>query len=85
MKFLQNKDFAAVSILALILFVVFTKEAYAYLDPGTGSYVLQLLVAGALGGLFAVKTFWRQLVSFFTNLFSKKKPKKIREKQNGQK
>ncbi|HEX7456434.1 MAG TPA: hypothetical protein VF303_03130 [Candidatus Nanoarchaeia archaeon] len=85
MKFLQNKDFAAVSILTLIFFVVFTKEAYAYLDPGTGSYILQLLVAGALGGLFAIKTFWRQLVSFLTNLFSKKKRVRIRKKKNGQK
>jgi hypothetical protein len=35
----------------------------AYLDPGTGSLVLQITVASLLGGLFAFKTFWRRLKS----------------------
>jgi hypothetical protein len=30
----------------------------AYLDPGTGSFVLQMALAGVLGGLFSLKTFW---------------------------
>jgi hypothetical protein len=34
---------------------------FAYLDPGTGSLVLQMTVAGLLGGLFAVKSLWRHL------------------------
>ena len=31
-----------------------------YLDPGTGSYALQLLLAGVFGGLFALKQHWQQ-------------------------
>ena len=38
----------------------------AYLDPGTGSFFLQLLVGGAFGGLLMLKHFWRQVKSFFT-------------------
>ncbi len=34
---------------------------FAYLDPGTGSLVLQMSIAGVLGGLFVVKRFWRQI------------------------
>jgi hypothetical protein len=30
----------------------------AYLDPSSGSILLQLLVAGILGGLFAARAFW---------------------------
>jgi hypothetical protein len=40
-------------------------NAWAYLDPGTGSYVLQLIVAGLLGALFTVKTFWARIVAVF--------------------
>lgn len=32
----------------------------AYLDPGTGSYALQLLLAGLFGGMFALKQSWQQ-------------------------
>lgn len=37
----------------------------AYLDPGSGSFILQLLIAGLLGGAFIVKTYWRKIISFF--------------------
>jgi len=53
--------------------IVFSKNAYAYLDPGSGSYILQLVLAGLLAGSFAIKNFWKRVVSFFTSRFSKKK------------
>jgi hypothetical protein len=34
---------------------------WAYLDPGTGSMVLQILLAGALSGAFFVKSWIRQI------------------------
>lgn len=38
-----------------------------YLDPGSGSLLIQLLAAGVLGGLgILVKTFWRQIKGFLT-------------------
>ena len=43
----------------------------AYIDPGTGSLVLQIIIAGLCGGLFVVKIFWNQIKTFFKNLFSK--------------
>jgi hypothetical protein len=45
----------------------------AYLDPGSGSYLIQLLIAALLGGAFVIKSFWRQITSFFTRLFTGKK------------
>ena len=58
---------------SLFVFVLSTKSAHAYLDPGTGSFILQVVAAGALGGLFAVKTFWRNIVTFFSGVLSKNK------------
>lgn len=46
----------------------------AYLDPGSGSYLVQLLIAALVGGGFLIKTFWRQITAFFTQLFTGKKP-----------
>jgi len=37
----------------------------AYLDPGTGSIILQSVIAGFLGAVIAVKVFWRRIVNFF--------------------
>ena len=46
---------------------------FAYIDPGTGSYLVQLLIATILGGLFVVKTYWRKILSLFSDKFSKSK------------
>jgi hypothetical protein len=37
----------------------------AYLDPGTGSVVLQMVVGGLLGAALTIKIFWRRIVGFF--------------------
>lgn len=56
--------------LALVLLV---NVAHAYLDPGTGSYIVQLLIGGLLGGLFAIGLFWRRSLAFIKRLFTGKK------------
>ena len=38
------------------LWVLFPEKSFAYLDPGTGSYVFQLLIAGLLGSTFFMKS-----------------------------
>ncbi len=43
----------------------------SYLDPGSGSYLLQLLIAGALGAAFAVRLYWTRIKGFFSGLFGK--------------
>jgi len=53
-------------ILTLILFFASTQNAQAYLDPGTGSYILQLIIGGALGGVFLLKNYWQSLKGFFS-------------------
>jgi hypothetical protein len=59
-------------LVALVLAcLAFPRPAYAYLDPGTGSYILQLILAALLGAAFAVKLFWKDVKAFFGKLFSR--------------
>ncbi len=44
--------------------------AQAYLDPGTGSIILQMLLGGVAGGLIIGKLYWERLRMFFGGLFS---------------
>lgn len=68
------------TLVVLALFhLIFPQKAYAYLDPGTGSYILQLIIAVSLGGLFAVKLFWNRIKIFFKNLFSRGKKREKAE------
>lgn len=78
---MRKKDYLSIFILILALFILSTKEAHAYLDPGTGSYILQILIAGILGGLVAIRAFWSNIRTFVKGLF--KKDKKSARKKNG--
>lgn len=62
---------AAVLALSILGLFFFPANAHAYLDPGTGSYVLQLLAAAIFGILLAIRLFWSRIKSFLRRLFSK--------------
>jgi hypothetical protein len=47
-------------LLSLAFVVVSPRSADAYIDPGTGSYVFQALVAALLSVGFFVKSQWRR-------------------------
>jgi hypothetical protein len=36
-----------------------------YLDPGSGSFIIQMLLAGLLGIAVAVRIYWKKIVAFF--------------------
>lgn len=55
----------SILILAGLIFLLSTRNAYAYLDPGTGSMILQGLIGGIAGGLFAARLYWGKLKGFF--------------------
>ena len=57
------------AFLAAFLFFL-PREANAYIDPGTGSYILQIALAAVLGGLFALKVFWKNIKLFIVNRLS---------------
>lgn len=41
------------------------RPALAYLDPGTGAMVLQLLLGGVAGVIMVVKLYWAKIKGFF--------------------
>lgn len=41
-----------------------TTAAHAYLDPGTGSIILQVLLGGIAGLAVALKLYWHKLLSW---------------------
>jgi hypothetical protein len=47
--------------------------ANAYVDPGTGSYVFQVLVGAILGAAVAIKLFWRRIWAFLTRRSAKQR------------
>jgi N-ATPase, AtpR subunit len=43
-----------------------THSFLLYIDPGSGSYLVQMIIAGVLAGLFYFKNLWWKVKSFFT-------------------
>ena len=54
-------------IFALILLgaICIAAPAYAYLDPGTGSMLVQMLLGGVAGALVVGKLYWHRIKTFF--------------------
>lgn len=48
-------------------------NASGYIDPGTGSYVLQIAIAFLVGAAFSVKVFWKRISAFLRKVFARKK------------
>src|SRR4030065_120785 len=46
----------------IFFFFIFPSQALAYLDPGTGSYFIQLIIGGFLGGPYLTKSFLNKLL-----------------------
>lgn len=72
-KFTHNK---MMLIIFGMLYLIFPQVAYSYLDPGTGSYILQIILAAFVGVAFTMKIYWAKIKTFLVNLFSKKSEKK---------
>ena len=53
---------ALLAVPALLL--LSTQNAYAYLDPGTGSMILQVLAGGVAAVAVMGKLYWRRLSRF---------------------
>jgi hypothetical protein len=60
----KNLFGAALAILACLAALAPT-NAYAYLDPGTGSFALQGLIAGIAGALIAIRAYWWRVGDLF--------------------
>jgi len=65
---------ASTLTLALAILLLPAQNAYAYLDPGTGSIILQALIGGIAGGLLFIKIYWARTKSYFQGLLKTSPP-----------
>jgi len=62
-------------ILTLCLFspLVFVNQAHAYLDPATGSMIIQAVLAVVAAAAVSIGIYWARVKVFLSNLFGRKK------------
>lgn len=61
-----------ISRMALLMatpLLLFPREAHAYLDPGSGSLIVQALVAAFFALSLAIKAYWRKIKLFVGGVF----------------
>ena len=59
--------------------------ASAYLDPGTGSFIIHVIVGGIVGVSYAVRVFWRNIKNtalFVASKLKRSKPSNIPHKHH---
>ena len=49
-----------------IFFLIFPFSSYAYLDPGSGSLIVQAIVGAIAGGIMFIKLYWEKVKAFFS-------------------
>jgi hypothetical protein len=59
-------------ILSGVLMLLSLSSAHGYIDPGTGSYLFQLLIGGLLGSFYFLGSYWTGIKTFFKRMFAKK-------------
>jgi hypothetical protein len=72
MNFLKN--ILPMTLLAVLVVLFLPLPVHAYIDPGTGSYVFQIIIAAFVAVSFMVKAYWHKIKAFFSRLFAKKSP-----------
>lgn len=69
------REYAVRFIVVLVILVgfqlLFPRQSYAYLDPGTGSFIIQMLIATLAAGLFMLKVYFKKVKDFFKKFFAK--------------
>ncbi|KPJ73201.1 hypothetical protein AMJ48_01900 [Parcubacteria bacterium DG_74_1] len=60
-------------ILTVALLAILPLPVHGYIDPGSGSYFVQLIIGFLLGGLFTIKLFFSKIKNFFREKFFRKK------------
>lgn len=61
------------SFVLLAIFLGVTTRCFGYIDPGTGSYLIQILIAAFVGLSLGIRIFWNKIKSIWGKLFSREK------------
>jgi hypothetical protein len=60
--------------IAAITFLAPLRAAHAYIDPGTGGMLLQLLLGGVAGALVIIKLYWYRLREIINQMLGRSTP-----------
>ena len=61
-----------ISIIIVSITLIIPNLVYGYMDPGTWSYFISIIIAFSAGSLFYIKTFWGKIKEAFIKFFRKK-------------
>ena len=82
-KFLSFIRFGgSIFVFAWFILLFSVKPAHAYLDPGTSSMILQLLLGGVAGALVVGRLYLEKIKSLIAGLFGRQPPVQSREDEN---
>ena len=70
----KTRMLAITTLTALVMLIGTSAPAHAYIDPGSGSYMLQLVLAGFLAVVFSLKMSWQRLRSNIAGRFGRQEP-----------
>ena len=63
------KNLSFIVVMAIIMLILIPQITYAYLDPTSINFYLQVLAGGLVGIIMGVKFFWNNIKSFFKKIF----------------
>lgn len=69
-------------LIYLSFFIIFPSNAFAYLDPGTGSIILQAILGFIAATIATVSIYWTKFKTIISKIFNKKKNPKDLNKIN---
>lgn len=56
-----------------VVLLVLTSSVYGYIDPGAGSYLVQVLIAAFVGASLGIKVYWKKIKGLFKKWSGKNK------------
>jgi hypothetical protein len=69
---MSKRNLGSILAAAFVAAVTLMEPAQAaYVDPGSGSYFIQVAVAGLVGALFSLKLFWTKIKVTIAERFAK--------------
>ncbi len=69
---MQCFKYSSIFVFILSFLLLIPQTVYAYLDPGTGSYIVQVIIVSFFGAGFAIKLYFKRIKQFFTERILKK-------------
>ncbi len=66
MIYLGELKTTTILTISFLYIILSTDTSHAYIDPGSGSMLLQVLIASILGMLTVIKIYWARLKTFFS-------------------